>query len=122
MFTQMRLHSCRIPVRARCAKCWRTCVKIYFALSLSLQLCSVGAANFNALPCKWNSADSEKDDIKAKMAKEFSEVKENISKVKEENFHLKEVKDNLMKELNVPKSDTEEFKDGNRKEEMKVLD
>ena len=83
---------------------------------------SVGAANFNALPCKWNSADSEKDDIKAKMAKEFSEVKENISKVKEENFHPKEVKDNLMKELNFPKSDTEEFKDGNRKEEMKVLD
>ena len=56
------------------------------------------------------------------MAKEFSEVKENISKVKEENFHLKEVKDNLIKELNVPKSDTEEFKVGNRKEEMKVLD
>ena len=56
------------------------------------------------------------------MAKEFSEVKENISKVKEENFRLKEVKDNLMKELNVPKSDTEEFQDGNRKVEMKVLD
>ena len=49
------------------------------------------------------------------MTKEISEVKKRRRNMKEENSDLKEVKDNLIKELNVSTSKAEELKVGSRK-------